>query len=138
MDQSVWDLFIQNPTSNNGGSRSLSKAARSVLQDIHEINNWIEKLLDSPVPEEGRTRVELELFPKHIIPRQPLVFALPEKQSKCISINIPELLKIDEKILHSQDFLSVIFLYIYLWNFWVSINVYRYVFTYICKNEKEN
>ena len=83
LDQSVWDLFIQNPTSNNGGSRSLSKAARSVLQDIHEINNWIEKLLDSPVPEEGRTRVELELFPKHIIPRQPLVFALPEKQSKC-------------------------------------------------------
>ena len=79
----MWDLFIQNPTSNNGGgSRSLSKAARSVLQDIHEINNWIEKLLDSPVPEEGRTRVELELFPKHIIPRQPLVFALPEKQSK--------------------------------------------------------
>ena len=92
LDQSVWDLFIQNPTSNNGGSRTLSKAARSVLQDIHEINNWIEKLLDSPVPEEGRTRVELELFPKHIIPRQPLVFALPEKQSKCISIKSQKLI----------------------------------------------
>ena len=37
LDQIAWDLFIQNPTTNNGGPRGLSKAAKSVLQDVQEI-----------------------------------------------------------------------------------------------------
>lgn len=49
------------------------------LHDIKEVEAWIEKLLSSPVPEIGESRVELELFPKHQVPRPPLVFALPDK-----------------------------------------------------------
>ena len=93
LDQSAWDFFIQHPpasdSSNNGNNeasssnyRGHSKAARMVLHDIQEINQWIERLLIAPVPEEGRSRVEIELFPKHIMSRPPLVFALPDKQRK--------------------------------------------------------
>ena len=45
-------------------------------------SQWIQRLLASPVPEEGRTRIEIELFPKHIMSRPPLVFVLPDKQRK--------------------------------------------------------
>ena len=52
-------------------------------------SHWIQRLLASPVPEEGRTRIEIELFPKHIMSRPPLVFVLPDKQRKTLHMNSP-------------------------------------------------
>ncbi len=49
------------------------------LHDIREIENWIDRLLGSPVPEAGVTKIELEMLPKRLFPnRMPMVFALPD------------------------------------------------------------
>jgi hypothetical protein len=105
--QSAWDLFIEYPKICDGptaATRSpfniapgkfletlsrkcktklsctgLSKAARLALHDIREIETWIARLLQTPVPVAGDTRIELELLPrKYVADRPPLIFALPD------------------------------------------------------------
>lgn len=47
------------------------------IKDIHEIEDWINRLLIVPSPIPGCNRIEVELLPRHVQP--PLTFALPEK-----------------------------------------------------------
>ncbi|KAI4462781.1 hypothetical protein MML48_4g00015086 [Holotrichia oblita] len=47
-----------------------------VLHDVREIETWILRLLSSPVPIPGKTKVEIEVLSPSVY--QPLVFALPD------------------------------------------------------------
>ncbi|GJQ84730.1 hypothetical protein Trydic_g21135 [Trypoxylus dichotomus] len=47
-----------------------------VLHDVREIETWILRLLSSPVPIPGKTKVEVEVLSPSVY--QPLVFALPD------------------------------------------------------------
>uniref|UniRef100_A0AC35U4W9 MAP kinase-activating death domain protein n=1 Tax=Rhabditophanes sp. KR3021 TaxID=114890 RepID=A0AC35U4W9_9BILA len=46
------------------------------MAEVKEIETWILMLLSSPVPVPGKTKVELELVPKEVMPI--IVFALPD------------------------------------------------------------
>lgn len=47
------------------------------MHEIREIETWILRLLSAPVPIPGKTKVELEVLPRHLY--EPLLFALPDK-----------------------------------------------------------
>lgn len=47
-----------------------------VLHDVREIETWILRLLSSPVPVPGRTKVEVEILSPEVM--APLLFALPD------------------------------------------------------------
>ena len=62
-----WSMFL-NPESYAGYQQ---------INEIREIEIWIDRLLTVPPPIAGVNRIEVELLPRHIQP--PLTFALPEK-----------------------------------------------------------
>ncbi|XP_065070766.1 MAP kinase-activating death domain protein-like isoform X2 [Rhopilema esculentum] len=62
-----WSMFL-NPESFAGYEQ---------INEIREIELWIDRLLTVPPPIAGVNRIEVELLPRHIQP--PLTFALPEK-----------------------------------------------------------
>ena len=64
-----WAMFL-NPECYDDIKHPLTK-------EINEIELWIEKLLNIPLPMAGCHRIEVELLPRHVQP--PLTFALPEK-----------------------------------------------------------
>uniref|UniRef100_A0A182JYH1 MAP kinase-activating death domain protein n=1 Tax=Anopheles christyi TaxID=43041 RepID=A0A182JYH1_9DIPT len=64
---SVWNVLT------NQATESTSSV---ILHDVQEIETWILRLLSSPVPVPGSTRVEIDVLSAALY--QPLVFALPD------------------------------------------------------------
>ncbi|CAH1174243.1 unnamed protein product [Phaedon cochleariae] len=62
----VWSVLTGNAT---------DSTSSIVLHDVKEIETWILKLLSSPVPIPGKTKVEVEVLSPSVY--DPLVFALP-------------------------------------------------------------
>ncbi|CAL8079643.1 unnamed protein product [Orchesella dallaii] len=66
--ESLWNVLT---------GRAGDGASSVILHNVREIETWILRLLSSPVPVPGNTRVELEVLPPDL--HSPLVFALPDK-----------------------------------------------------------
>lgn len=65
---SVWGVLT--------GKGILDATASVILHDVREIETWILRLLSTPVPVPGKTRVEVEVLSPGLHP--PLTFALPD------------------------------------------------------------
>lgn len=63
----VWAVLTSQPTENTSSV---------VLNDVKEIETWILRLLSTPVPVPGYTRIELEVLSPTV--HEPLLFALPD------------------------------------------------------------
>ena len=67
--RSIWDFLISDSYNNS--------LAQVVNQDIREIDTYILRLLSSPVPVPGKTRVEIIIGPPSF--HCPIIFALPDR-----------------------------------------------------------
>ena len=75
----AWQFFLDKKGPVN--LKDHPRGARSMMRKILLVDEWIERLLASPVPQEGETCLELELFPSDQVdqPPPPLMFALPDR-----------------------------------------------------------
>ena len=59
--------YAPTPSSWSGGPNSLGKLEATdvgPLQSVRKVETWISNLIAAPVPEPGRTKVEVELLPQ--------------------------------------------------------------------------